>query len=301
VELVQVLINGLALGAVFALFALSLTLVLGIMHVVNMAQGAMLTIGAYVGVFVTRTLELPLWAALIPAMVVSGLVNTIIEVAFLRPLSKRSGAVTDGFSQIIVTLGVASLLTVALRELTGTEASTYPSEPLTTRSFQIGGLNVSLLQLVAVALAITIGAALAWYVNTRTGGIRFRAAASDADAARLVGISVGALSSAIFFVSGALAGLTGIVIGATFSTVDYTLGEHYFLLALVIIIIGGLGSMRGAVSTGLALGVLLSLVGYYADATWANVAAFAGLFCVLIVKPGGVFGSPPTTAGVDRV
>jgi branched-chain amino acid transport system permease protein len=301
VELIQVLINGVALGAVFALFALSFTLVFGIMDVVNMAQGVMLTIGAYMGVIMTRAFDLPLWTALIPAMIIPGLLNALIEVVFLRPLERRAGAVTDGFAPIVVTLGVASLLTVLLQQMTHTQVSTYPEDALTTTTFGVAGLNISLLQVVAVGLAVVLGGALAWYLNHRTGGIRFRAAASDTDAARLIGIRVGLLKSAVFFVSGALAGLTGILIGVTFNSVHYTVGEHYVLLAFVIIIVGGLGSMRGAVIIGGLLGVLLSLVGYYADATWANVVAFACLLIVLIVRPGGVFGVPPTTAGVDRV
>jgi branched-chain amino acid transport system permease protein len=185
--------------------------------------------------------------------------------------------------------------------MTHTQVSTYPNDVLTTTTFGVAGLHVSLLQVVAVGLAVVIGGALAWYLNHRTGGIRFRAAASDTDAARLVGIRVGLVKSVVFFISGALAGLTGILVGATFNSIQYTVGEPYLLLAFVIIIVGGLGSMRGAVIMGGLLGVLLSLVGYYADATWANVVAFACLFIVLIARPGGVFGVPPTTAGVDRV
>lgn len=300
-EIIQQVLNGVAFGSILILFSLGFALVFGIMDVVNMAQGALLMVGGFLGVVVTRGLELPLLLGLMAGALGAGLLNVICEAAFLKPLNKRSGTTLAGFGAIVLTLGFATIIQVVVQQITHTKVYSYPSRGWYGNQLEVAGLHLNALQLIAIGIAVAFSLFLAWFLNRSRSGIRLRAAASDHDAARLIGIPVELVTSLVFFTSGALAGIAGVLIGVTYNSVHFLMGDRYLLLAFVVIAVGGLGSVAGSVVMGLLVGIIYALVGTYADSTWASIAVFGLLFIILVVRPGGLFGDNPRTAGTDRV
>ena len=291
--LLQQLVNGLAVGAVYALVALGYTMVYGVLRLINFAHGELFTLGAYLGfTFLTSTALVgrvgPFAGLVVLALLVMGLVavtGALLERVAYRPLREA-----PRLSAVVSALGASIFLQNALMLVYGARFQVYPDEALPNASVHLFGATVPLVRLAVVAVSVALMAALWLFVNRTRSGTAIRAAAIDRDAARLVGIDVDRVVLVVFLVGPALGGAAGLMVGLTYGQIGFTMGWSYGMKAFTAAILGGIGNVPGAMLGGLLLGVAESLGSAYLSSAWKDAIAFVVLIAVLLVRPTGLLG-----------
>ncbi|MEI7783012.1 MAG: branched-chain amino acid ABC transporter permease [Betaproteobacteria bacterium] len=283
----QQLLNGLVLGGVYALFALGFTLIFGIHRIMNMAHGAVFMAGAFIGLYTVRA-GMPLWLALPVAMVGAGLISIFIEVIAFKPLRKLALADAE-LASIISSIGAGLIVLSIGQYVSKTETMRFPFGTVSIEAMEVLGLRVTMLQLLMLAVAVLGVGLLAFYLYRTAQGRQIRAVAGNYRAAQLLGVNPDAIFYQTFFLSGALAGAAGVMVGLAFNAVQFLMGEPILLKAFVAIIIGGLGSVPGALVGGLLLGLLQSLSAAYLPSLLVDAVIFMLLFVILMLRPDGLF------------
>ena len=282
----QQLLNGLIVGGVYALFALGFTLVFGIQKILNLAHGAIFTVGAFTAYYIVAA-GLPLVVGILGAIVVSGLLSVLVEFVCFSRLRKSGN---EEFGAIISSIGAGLVIMTIAQRVSNTRVLRFPFETFPVKIYQFAGLRISLLQLFMVGCAVLLVAAL-WVLIYRTSfGRRIRAVTDNARAATLVGINPNAIYRQVYFISGALAGVAGVLVGVAFNSIHFAMGEPYLLFAFVIVILGGLGSVLGATVAALLFGMLQTLTIAFLPSGLTNTIIFLALFLILMVRPNGLFG-----------
>jgi branched-chain amino acid transport system permease protein len=285
--LVQQLINGLVVGSVYALFALGFTLIFGVLHVLNLAHGAIFMWGSFVGLYCVSVLGLPFPVALLVAAVAAGVLSVVLDWCAFRPLRKRGG---PEFSAIITSMGASLVLVNVAQRVSETRVWRYPFDTFPIAVYELANLRITLLQLVIIGCTVLVVAALGYLLFRTSIGRQIRAVAISERTASLLGANPELIHFMVFFVSGALAGIAGVLIGLAFNSVHFLMGEPYMLRAFVVIVLGGLGSVGGAVLAGLLLGVVQTLTVAYLSTGLSDAIVFSMLFLTLLVRPTGFFG-----------
>ncbi len=283
-ELASNLAGGAALGAVYALLALGLTLVYGVARVFNFAHGSFFTLGAYVAyIFLVRVgLGYPAtFAIVIPIMFAVGL---LVERTITRPLRLHPNF---EFTSIVATLGLAFLMDYTVLRIFGGRLKALPE--LFTGSVRYGGIVMSVHELAIVGISIGLVIAMALFLKRTRMGLSMQALSQDVVGSNIVGIHVGKTFGFTFGISAALAGLAGILLSPLFFLRPLG-GWEILAKAFVIVAFGGLGSMQGTLIAAVILGMMESLIVGYIGAVWAVVGWFVILLIVLIVRPRGLFG-----------
>lgn len=292
----QQLLNGLVAGAVYALFALGFTLVFGVHRILNLAHGALLMAGAFIGLYAVQ-FGIPLWMATLLAMVGAGMLSILIDVAAFRRL-RRQGQ--SEFGTIVASIGANLIVVSVAQRVSETKVLRFPFGTFPVVFFRAWGLRVSLLQLVIGGSVAVLLGLLTWLIFHTSAGRQMRAVAGNERAAVLLGVDPNAVYLRTFFLSGAMAGLAGVLVGMSFNSVHFLMGEPYLLRAFVVVILGGLGSIAGAVVAGLGLGILQTLTTAYLPSGLTDTIIFSLLFLVLLVRPNGLFGDRTASAGQGR-
>jgi branched-chain amino acid transport system permease protein len=295
--LVQQLLNGLVVGGVYALFALGFTLVFGIHHLMNLAHGAVFMTGAFVALYSVLA-GWPLWLGFVLAILVCGALSVLIEITAFRRLRKSGEA---EFGAIISTLGADLIIVTLAQKISASEVLRFPFETFPVRIFEIAGLRVSLLQMFMAVCAFVLMLVLTWYLYGTPLGTRVRSVSGNERAAVLSGVNPNVVYFQTFFLSGALAGAAGVLVGLAFNAVQFLMGEPFLLKAFVAIILGGLGSVPGALVGGLVLGLLQSLSAAYLPALLVDAVIFLLLFVILMVRPDGLFAQSTQESPTKRV
>ena len=283
----QQLFNALVLGSVYALFSLGFTLVFGVVRVVNLLYGFYFACGAFIALFSATFLHLPLWIAAPMGAAGAGLTAALLDGLLLTPL--RASKAPE-LAALIVTLGGVLLFTSLMNLAFGTEIRRFPAELLDQSAWDLGGIAITPLQVVIVAVALVMVAALFLFVEKSKQGAALRALAENQDAAALMGINVGRAMALVSFVGGTLAGAAGILIGLNFNAVHPYMGESMMLRGFVVIIVGGLGDIRGALIAGLALGFAEVFTAGYLSSDLKEAVTFSILVLTLWIRPSGLFG-----------
>jgi branched-chain amino acid transport system permease protein len=286
--LTQQLINGLVTGSVYALFALGFTLVFGVHHILNLAHGAIFMWGSLIGLFCVTTLDLPFPLVLVVAGLASGVLSVLLDLVAFRPLRKRHA---PEFSAIVVSIGAGFILMNIAQRVTDTRILRYPFGTFPIGAVRLFDLRITYLQLLIVASMLVFLGLLMFFMYRTRFGRQVRAVAVSERTAGLMGINPAVVYAQTFFVSGVLAGIAGVLIGIAFNSVHFLMGEPYMLRAFVVIVLGGLGSMGGAVIAGLALGVVQTLAVAYVSTGLSDTIVFTLLFLTLLFKPTGLFGN----------
>lgn len=313
-QLLQNLLNGLAIGSVYAIFALGYTLVFSILGIINFAHGAVFTLGAYftytlvVGQFENNGLLRGVnlfpdgspfagnpWAFALATLIgaaVAGLVAVLIERLAFRPMRARGA---DPLLALVSSLGVALVIVNLIQLLVGAEIYNFPSnaygEVRPALSFELGGRVVIIrtVQLIIFGVSLVMLAVLGYVIGRTKVGKALRAVAESPGTASLLGISVDRFILITFFLSGFLGGLAGTLVGTAFGVAGPYFGVTYGLKGLAVIVLGGLGSIPGAVVGGLVIGLAEAFVpGDYS--AYKDAVAFALLFLILLVRPQGLLG-----------
>jgi branched-chain amino acid transport system permease protein len=277
----QQFINAIALGSIYSLVALGLTLVYGVLHIPNFAHGALYMVGAYIALVAMTTLGLPYLGALIGATVVVALIGILMERIVFRPLEGRPGV-----SAMIASLGCLLFLQGSVQVVWGADFRRLPTPFV--GSVELFGLPVGQQRLLVVAAAIAVMILLYLFLKKTTTGATIEAMAQDRDGALLVGIDVRKTAMLVFAISAGLAGFAAVLI-APLNLVHPTMGDVVNLRAFVIIILGGMGSVPGAVVGGFLLAFAEVMGGTYIAPAFADLVAFGMLVAVLTVRPTGLF------------
>jgi branched-chain amino acid transport system permease protein len=283
----QQLVNALSLGCVYALFALGFTLVFGVLGVINLAQGAVFMVGAYAGLEAVTRLSLPLWVALLTAVLVSGLIGLLVDLFVLRPLRNRGA---PHLIPMIATIGIAIFLNSAVQGLFGAENLRFPSAMLPDAQIHFAGVQISVLELAIILLSFALMALLFVVINRTQLGRALRAIAESPKAAALLGINVEGLFRLTSFTAAALGGVAGVLIALYSNAVYPLMGQPMLHKGIAVIILGGMGDIRGALVGGLFLGFAEVLAVAYIGSTMRDAVAFGLLFAVLLIRPQGLFG-----------
>ena len=282
--LLQQLVNGLSLGGVYALMAVGFGLIFNVLKFSNFSHGAVVTITAYFGFWVSRSV-LPLF---IPALLLTaafgGLVAVAIERLIFRPIRRKGYPVT----MLIVNSITAAMLVQQFFAVTlGSDYYTYP-EFIRETAIHLGTITVSKIYLLMLSISALVLAALSYVIRRTKIGIAIRAASSDISTPSLMGIDVDLVISVAFFCSGVLGGVTGFLLGLSFS-VDPFVG-NLILKGIIAAIIGGMGSLGGGVIAGLLLGAAESLLIAEIGAALTPIVVYAAIIVLLLVRPQGIAG-----------
>ena len=316
-SLPQVLIDGLALGAVYAVVALGYTMVYGILQLINFAHGEIFMSGAFIGTAICALLMGMSWFASIPQIILllvvlvvtaclTGLMGMGIERVAYRPLRNSPRLIP-----LITAIGISFILQDVVRfiaELTTgryivTGPSLFSEQVVIKFSTLWSNFNDAMFKqsfIIVIVTAVLMMIALDFFVNKSKWGIAMRAVASDRETASLMSINVNKIISLTFFIGSALGGATGVLFMVQYGTIDPFIGFILGMKAFIAAVLGGIGNIRGAMLGGLLLGVLemfassnLSLItGGVLGAEYKDVFAFAILILVLIFKPEGLLGKP---------
>ena len=290
----QQLLNGLVSGGVYALFALGFTLVFGLHGILNLAHGAVLMAGAFIAYY-TVIAGFPLALGLVLAILGGGLLSVLLEFTAFRRL-RRSGEVE--FGAIISSIGASLVLVTIAQRISHTQVMRFPFGTFPIVIFQFLGVRVSALQLFMAACSVVLVVVM-WFCLYRTrAGRQIRAVASNERAAVLVGTNPNVVYFQTFFLSGALAGAAGVLVGLAFNSIHFMMGEPYLLRGFVVIILGGLGSVPGAMLASLLFGMIQTLTIAYLPSGLTDAIIYSALFVILLVRPNGLLGKPE--AGVMR-
>jgi neutral amino acid transport system permease protein len=287
-DTLQTGLNGLSLGAIYALGAVGLTLVYGILKLTNFAHGDYLTFGAYMAYLVNVTWGLPLIVGIFWAMVATALLGLLFERTMWGPMRRRKA----GFLQLILmSIGLAFVLRAVIQWFWGTEIRSLDVDNTSTVEFL--GLRIGQTELIIVIVGIVVISLVGLMLRYSLLGKRMRALSDDLDLAETAGIDTKRVIFYTWIFSGALAGLAGVMAGAT-TNLRPELGFELLLPIFAAVILGGIGDAFGALAAGMVLGVLTEWSTLVIDARWKVAVGFLVLILVLVIRPQGIFGKAKT-------
>lgn len=285
-ELLQQIVNGLALGGVYALFALSFTILLNFLNIVNLGQASVLTFGAcgaYLGV---ALLGLPSWMAILAAIGTGAVLGVILNAVVFKPLRRVSGSADMA---LVAGLGALMLLNGLAQVLTKTSVLTLPRS-WAMGSISIGDVTIPGFQAFMFGTSAVVAILLLLFFKRTEVGRAMRVVGWNPEAARLLGVPAERMIAYSFAVSGALAGLCGVLVGIAFNYIYFDMGNAYLLKGLAAVIVGGLGSIPGAIIGGVLIGLSEAFAVGYLAASWRDAVTFGILMLVLILRPQGLLG-----------
>jgi len=284
-QIIEILLGGVAQGAVYCLIAVGLSLVYGASRILNFAHGSLYSLGGYLAWFlVVGYFGLPLWLAILIAIPVLFILGAGIERVIIRPLRSHENW---KINTIMVTLGLAFVLDNSFQILFGPTTKTIPA--FVEGVVIVGGISLSLYKIWMVAISIALVGALEFFLSRSRYGQAVRAVSQDMQGARQVGINVNQVFGLTFGLSVVLTGLAGILLAPVF-LISPLGGWGPFLKAFVIVVLGGLGSTKGAFVAAFILGILEALVIFYIGPNWVMPIWLMILLLVLMIRPKGLFG-----------
>lgn len=281
---VQQLVNGLALGSVYALIALGYTMVYGIIRLINFAHGDIFMLGAYYGYFAITMLKIPFALALPLTMGLAAATGMAVERLAYRPLRQA-----PRIASLITAIGVSLLLQNLGLKFFEARPRPYP-RIIRMVAWDVGGVVISNVQLIMFALAVALMVLISLIVYRTKIGKAMRAVSFDKDAARLMGIDVDMVISITFALGSALAAAGGMLVGFYYNRISPTMGSMYGLKAFVAAVVGGIGIVPGAMLGGLIMGVAEVFVIAFVSSMLKDAIAFAILIVILLLKPTGLLG-----------
>ncbi len=280
-EFVQTLVGGLTLGSQYALMALGFSLAFGILRVINFAHGAFYVVGGYAAYYVTTELDLPYVVGAVAAVLFTAAIGYLFELFILE---RR---IDDHLATIVLTLGASLIGGAAMLALFGAQAVQFSGT--WTGTARLGGLYLPYARLMTIVVAaLAIGIVYMLLYRTRVGGA-LRALTDDREMAIASGMRPKVLFPMAFAIATGLAGLTGVLVTPQFSLAPFV-GEQVLMISFLAVILGGLGSLSGAVIASILVGLFESFVGTYVGGAWAPLLLFTGILVLLVVRPSGLLG-----------
>jgi branched-chain amino acid transport system permease protein len=289
------LLNGIYAGSIYALFALGYTLIFGVLDILNLAHAAIFMLGAMVSWWLVSEQGWPLAVSFVVAALMAGLLGILLDrIAFLRLRQRGAGHLSPLISSIGMSLIFIGLAKIAF----GPDRQQFPREAFPQVYFDVAPLiRIRLLDLIILVVALLMMAGLTWLVQRTSLGRAMRAVAENPRAAALLGVNIDGVIVRTFFIASALGGAAGILYGMNLNSIEPTMGNQIELKGLAIIILGGMGSIPGAVAAGFLIGLIEVLSVWLGRSELREALVFAALFLVLLIRPEGLFGRRLGRAG----
>jgi branched-chain amino acid transport system permease protein len=285
--LAQQLLNALFLGAVYALFALGYTLIFGVLDILNLAHAAIYTLAAFVAYSLVAA-GVPLPLAALGAIAVAGVCGIALDRVAFAPLRRRNAGT---LVPLISSIGVAIVIYALLRGLYGIDERHFVEGGLDAAPIHVGPVTFTAVEAILLVTALGLMIALQRLLAATTLGRNIRAVAQDRVAAALLGVNLERTIAAAFFIASALGGAAGILTGLEYNTVSLDIGGQIELKGLAVIVLGGMGSIGGAVLGGFAIGIVETLAVAFGLSAWRDALTFGVMFAILIARPAGLFGA----------
>lgn len=286
--LFEQLINGVTTGSIYAIVALGYTLVFGVLGIINMAHGEIFMFGAFMGVIITSTFDLPLWLAFITAAGVTAIMGYLLERLALRPLRRTSDS--SHLAPLISTIGVSIFLENLAEQLFG--SGNRPIENSWSEiQITIGSVTIYLVQIIIFVISVALMVALSYWLMKTKGGRALRATSENLETASLLGVNTKRMIMITVVLASAIGGIAGILVGMAFSSVNPQMGLSIGLKGLAIIILGGMGNVKGAMAGGMILGLAETLAVTVGFADYRDGIAFIMIIIILFARPQGLFGA----------
>lgn len=284
-EFIQQMINGLSLGAIYALIALGYTMVYGIIKLINFAHGDIMMVGAFVGYFSLTLFGTNIIVAMVFSMLVCAVLGVLIEKIAYRPLRNSTR-----IAALITAIGVSLFLEYATIFILGPAQKVFPEAAFKIKAYNIAGLSILNKDVFVIISAVVLMLILQYIIKWTKTGKAMRAVSLDMEAAVLMGISVDKTISITFAIGSALAAAAGVMYGVYYSTVNPLMGIIPGLKAFVAAVLGGIGIIPGAMAGGFIMGLLETMVSGYGNSLYRDAVAFGVLILILLIKPTGLFG-----------
>ena len=283
------LVNGLSLGSVYAIIALGYTMVYGIAKMLNFAHGDVIMVGAYMSYVALRSLNLPPAVAMLFAMVVCTLLGMTIEKAAYKPLRQATS-----LSVLITAIGVSYFLQNMAQLIWGATPVNFPADFFTLPSIELlgGQLPIEGATLITIIVGAAVMVGLTLFISKTKIGKAMRAVSEDRGAAELMGINVNRTISITFAIGSALAAIAGVLLWAKVFKLEPTTGALPGIKAFTAAVLGGIGSIPGAMLGGILLGIIEIFGRAYVSTALSDAIVFSVLIIVLLVRPTGLLGKP---------
>lgn len=277
----NLLVDGLAYGMVLFIIAVGLSVTLGLMRFVNLAHGAFAMIGGYATALLAREAQWNFWAALLAALLLTAALGAVLEALVLRHLYRRTE-----LEQVLFTIGLSFFLIAATNALAGPQVQLIPLPPELAGSVDLGFRTLPAQRLLVLAAGLVVAAVAAWVVARTRFGVWLRAAVDNPEAAAALGIPIRRVQCASFAAGAGLAALGG-VLGAELMPLEPYYALKYLVLVLVVVAVGGMGSIGGSLVAALALGIVETASKYFAS-QWGNLFFFVAMALLLAWRPQGL-------------
>jgi branched-chain amino acid transport system permease protein len=291
-EFVQHIINGLNLGAVYALIALGYTMVYGVLQLINFAHSEVYMVGAFAGFYGSNLLRLtdqPGWSSfaitLLIAIVVCSILGLLIERFAYRPLRNA-----PKLNALITAIGVSLFLQFFGQVVFGADPKFFPQVLEDRTLFQMGAIQIQLFDVTILSVALVAMASLHFLIQHTRTGLAIRAVSFSFRSATLMGINVNRVIAITFIIGSSLAGIAAVLVALKYPKIDPLMGMLYGLKAFVAAVLGGIGNFRGAVLGGLLMGLSESMVVAYMSSSLRDALAFGLLILILLLRPSGLLG-----------
>lgn len=281
----QQLVNGISLGSIYALIALGYTMVYGTIKLINFAHGDVFMLGSFIGFYLVTQYNMNVFLAMLIAMVMTAILGAIIERVAYKPL-RNSTRITA----LITAIGVSYFIQNVMIYFVGPEVKAFPS-PLPTKIIKLGSVVINTKQILVFVVTIATMILLNTIVQKTKMGKAMRAVAVDSEAAQLMGIDVNRVISFTFALGSAMAGIAGVLYGIYYNSISATMGATPGLKAFIAAVIGGIGSIPGAMLGGYLIGILETIVTFMGGSMYKDAVVYGLLIVILLVMPSGLFGS----------
>ena len=285
---VQQLINGLAIGSIYALVAVGYSMVYGVLRLINFANNSFMVAAAFLVILLYGRGGVPYWLTIILALLICACGAVFMERFSLNPIRKKGA---PGISALICTVGYSTVITNLLLFVFGSQTLSVPTVWKTT-TFELFGAVINPLTLVILGIAFVMMILLTYLTYGTKTGEAMRATSQNMTATQLMGVNVHAIITLTFFIGTICAALSGIMIGLYYSSVDTTMANTIGIKTFAAAILGGIGVLHGSLVGGLLIGLLETFVAGYISAGYKDAIAFAVMILVLIIRPSGLFGKP---------
>jgi branched-chain amino acid transport system permease protein len=288
--IIQQLINGLMLGSTYSLVAIGYTLIFGVLRLLHFAHGEVLMVGSFIGIYIILWTGLPLYITLPLAMIATGALGLIIEFLAIRPIRK------DFYlAPLLSTIGVTIILQNLAVKIFGGYGTKFP-EAIKTVDFKVGPYLISSAKILIVGISLLLMVVLYFVIAKTKVGRAMRAVSESHLTAGFLGVNVDRIVLVTFGIASALAGAAGVMVGISFHAVSPFIGLTFALKGLVVMLLGGLGNVVGAMIGGLILGLaeVGSIVLLPTEINLQDIFSFGIMILILIFKPTGLFGSRVT-------
>ncbi len=289
--MLQELVNAVALGSIYLLFALGMSLTWGTIGILNFAHGAIFMFSAFAGFLIAREVRLPLVVLVAIGIAAGAILSVAVQILAFQPILRRAKNHRTAEMQILIGgIGVGSVILAIAQEVTKSTPFGFGESNVEPHVYVVADTRITNVQIAIIAVGLLLGGVMAWWLRTSRSGLALRSIGVDAETASIMGVNRHRLGLLTMAIAGALAGLAGVLLTFNLGAITPESGDTLLLKAFAAIILGGVGSMTGAIAGAYVLAFAESFVLTQTSGLWVDAVSFGLIFLVLLIRPQGIFG-----------